>query len=84
MYVKPVGLDALRGRHDALAEDLKARGLATVQVRDPDLRDLLPPEGRLVPESGYWLRRIADGDVVEADPSVPAEPAAETQAETKE
>lgn len=25
--------------------------------------DHLPAEGRLVEESGYWQRRIADGDV---------------------
>lgn len=35
-------------------------------VRDPELRDLLPDAGRDVPRSEYWLRRLADGDVVEA------------------
>jgi hypothetical protein len=42
-----------------------APGLA---VRDPELRDLLPAEGRDVPRSDYWLRRLTDGDVVEAPP----------------
>lgn len=34
----------------------------------PDLErgDLLPADGRAVALSDYWLRRLADGDVVEA------------------
>jgi hypothetical protein len=48
-----------------------APGLA---VRDPELRDLLPAEGREVARNEYWLRRVLDGDAVE---SVPAAPAAE-------
>lgn len=40
-----------------------AEGLS---IRDPDLKDLLPTTGREVPESGYWLRRMRDGDVVDA------------------
>lgn len=35
------------------------------QVPDPARGDVLPPEGRNVEPSQYWLRRIADGDVVE-------------------
>jgi hypothetical protein len=46
-----------------------ARG---IDVRDPDLRDLLPKEGRDVPRSDYWLRRIADGDVREVHEEPPA------------
>lgn len=46
-----------------------APGLA---VRDPELRDLLPAEGREVPASAYWLRRLRDGDVVEAPRPAPA------------
>ena len=45
-----------------------AEGLA---IRDPDLMDLLPPAGRQVPDSGYWMRRLADGDVVETTPAEP-------------
>ncbi|MDO9714301.1 DUF2635 domain-containing protein [Paracraurococcus lichenis] len=33
-------------------------------VRDPQTFASLPVEGREVPESEYWLRRLADGDVV--------------------
>jgi len=38
-------------------------------VRDPG-RDgaVLPPEGDFVPREIFWLRRIAQGDVVEARP----------------
>jgi hypothetical protein len=36
-----------------------------VAVRDPELRDFLPDDGREVPRTDYWLRRLADGDVVE-------------------
>ncbi|WP_225548136.1 DUF2635 domain-containing protein [Chromobacterium violaceum] len=35
-------------------------------IRDPDLLDLLPAAGREVPDSDYWLRRLRDGDVVQA------------------
>ncbi|CAG0966883.1 hypothetical protein MTYP_01042 [Methylophilaceae bacterium] len=34
------------------------------QVPDPDKGGYLPPEGRNVEPNLYWLRRIADGDVV--------------------
>lgn len=36
-----------------------------LQVRDPDLLDLIPEAGREVPETDYWIRRVIDGDVVE-------------------
>lgn len=39
-------------------------------VRDPDMLDLLPPEGREVPDSDYWQRRLRDGDVVPASARV--------------
>lgn len=41
-------------------------------VRDPDMKDLLPPEGRDVPDTDYWQRRLRDGDVVFAQPPAPA------------
>jgi hypothetical protein len=43
-------------------------GLVQTRVYDPDRRDIIPPEGREVPESGYWLRRIMEGGVVRAHP----------------
>jgi ferric-dicitrate binding protein FerR (iron transport regulator) len=36
-------------------------------VRDERTMQLLPPEGRDVPNSAYWQRRLRDGDVVAAD-----------------
>lgn len=44
---------------------IPAKGL---QIPDPDRRDHLPPEGREVPETAYWLRRIRDKDVERAAP----------------
>ncbi|MGX4726156.1 DUF2635 domain-containing protein [Pseudomonas corrugata] len=32
-------------------------------VPDPEVGDLLPPEGREVPNNAWWRRRQADGDV---------------------
>ncbi|SDT46148.1 Protein of unknown function [Pseudomonas sp. Z003-0.4C(8344-21)] len=32
-------------------------------VPDPEAGDLLPPEGREVPDSAWWRRRLADGDI---------------------
>jgi hypothetical protein len=39
-------------------------------IRDPDLKDLLPAEGRKVPETDYWHRRVRDNDVVLAEPPI--------------
>ena len=33
-------------------------------IPDPDRHDRLPEEGREVPDSDYWQRRLRDGDVV--------------------
>lgn len=33
-------------------------------VPDPEAGDLLPPEGRDVPDSAWWRRRLADGDII--------------------
>jgi len=40
---------------------------AGLKIRDPDLHDFLPEEGREVPDSGYWQRRLRDGDVLQAE-----------------
>lgn len=37
------------------------------QVPDPEKGGFLPPKGRKVEATAYWLRRIADGDVVEVE-----------------
>lgn len=33
-------------------------------VPDPEAGDLLPAEGREVPDNAWWRRRLADGDVI--------------------
>lgn len=43
-----------------------------LHVPNPDRRRLLLPEGEFVPESSYWLRRIARGEVVVLDAEAPA------------
>lgn len=44
-----------------------------MSIRDADLKDLLPAEGRDVPDTDYWQRRLRDGDVVAAkEPVAPA------------
>ncbi|MBR7929393.1 DUF2635 domain-containing protein [Burkholderia ambifaria] len=36
-----------------------------LKIRDPELKDLLPEEGRNVSDDDlYWHRRLRDGDVV--------------------
>jgi hypothetical protein len=40
-------------------------------IRDPDLFDFLPADGRDVPETDYWNRRLRDGDVVAAAAPAP-------------
>jgi hypothetical protein len=64
MFVKPALVDATR--HPGLFAELAEheRGRAGLSVRDPDLKDLLPREGREVPSTDYWHRRLRDGDVV--------------------
>lgn len=45
-------------------------------VLDPDHGGTpLPPEGRELALSSYWLRRIQDGDVLVGDEHAPAAPA---------
>ncbi|HLO63159.1 MAG TPA: DUF2635 domain-containing protein [Azonexus sp.] len=58
-------------------------------VPDPARGDTLPPQGRTVEASQYWQRRLADGDVVEAEPEpepeeeTPADAAVQTSAPAK-
>ena len=35
-------------------------------VRDPEDYTIIPPEGKEVEKSGFWLRRIREGDVIES------------------
>ena len=55
MYVKP---------EPYIDETGAAAGLR--QVVDPDLLDVLPEDGRDVPLTEYWIRRLRDGDIAES------------------
>lgn len=47
------------------------------KVRIPHTHALLANDGEEVPANAFWLRRIAHGDVVLADPpATPADPSA--------
>lgn len=47
-----------------------------LRVRDPALKDFLPPEGREVPDNDlYWPRRLRDHDVTLGTAPKPEEPA---------
>lgn len=35
-----------------------------LKIPDPDLQDYLPDNGREVPDTPYWQRRILDRDVL--------------------
>jgi hypothetical protein len=37
-------------------------------VRHPETGQVVPAEGLDVPRSGYWLRRLQDGDLTEMPP----------------
>lgn len=40
-----------------------------VRIADPQTGQYLPEEGLLVPRSGFWLRRLKDGDVISSAPA---------------
>lgn len=40
-----------------------------LKVRDPERGGHLPAAGEDVPDTEYWRRRKADGDVIDADPA---------------
>ena len=56
MYIKP--------RHVQTQD-----GLLLADVYDPERKDRLPPEGRDVPDTPYWRRRMNEGAVEFAEPS---------------
>lgn len=51
------------------------------QVPDPEKGGFVPPEGRHVDRTQYWLRRIADGDLLQANPPAVAEKPAPAEKE---
>ena len=43
-----------------------------LRIADPQTGDYLPAGGMLMPRSGFWLRRLKDGDVIETKAATPA------------
>jgi hypothetical protein len=43
---------------------LYIRPVTGLLVRDEKTKQILPPEGKLVEQSTYWIRRLKCGDVV--------------------
>lgn len=50
----------------------KKVGDEKLQVFDPVRREFLPENGRDVPRTAYWLRRLQTGDVILDDGTAPA------------
>lgn len=65
-----------------MAETLVVKPAPGRRVRDPRTKQPLPETGAEVPDSVYWRRRLADGDVVRIAPAAPA-PAAATAGRSK-
>ena len=42
-----------------------------VRCKDPLTFEVMPAEGRNVPRTGYWLKRLKKGEVVMAEKGVP-------------
>ena len=53
-----------------------------LNIPDPDMGDFLPAEGRNVPETAYWLRRIKEKSVFKGSPTAKKTPAKSTTPET--
>lgn len=60
-------------------EQIFVRPVPGRRVRDPGTMQPLAEAGELKPLTTYWIRRLSDGDVVEAKPQ-----AAEPKARRKE
>lgn len=53
-----------------MVKRLFVRPAEGLQVRFPGTNDILPAEGKHVPDDKYWRRRLAAKDVIEAAPPV--------------
>jgi len=54
-----------------------------LNIPDPETGAYLPEGGMLMPRSGYWLRRLKDGDVIEVKQASPPQKTAK-KADAKE
>lgn len=52
-----------------------------LKIMDPVRGDFLPENGRTVPKTPYWIRRLRKGEVIEFDPNFSEETAAEAPTE---
>jgi hypothetical protein len=43
-----------------------------LRIPDPETGEYLPEGGMRMPRSGYWIRRLKDGDVIEVKQDAPA------------
>ena len=50
----------------------KIRPQNGLRIADPKTGEYLPADGMVMPRSGFWLRRLKDGDVVEVAQGTPA------------
>jgi len=50
-----------------------------LRIADPATGNYLPEGGALMPRSGFWLRRLKDGDVIAAAPQETAKKAAKKE-----
>lgn len=55
-----------------MPETITVKPAPGLVVRDPATRQALPAEGAEVPRNTYWMRRLRDGDVIEAQAAVKA------------
>jgi len=45
-----------------------------IVLRDPATRERITTKGKVVPRNGFWLRRLAAGDVVELKEQTASKP----------
>jgi hypothetical protein len=58
---------------------------AGMKIRDPDMKDFLPDEGRDVPDDHlYWVKRLSDKDVELAERPAPKEASPQTEVEVRD
>jgi hypothetical protein len=50
------------------------RPRAGIRIADPKTGEYLPEKGATMPRSGFWLRRLKEGDVIEVKPAGPDKP----------
>lgn len=49
-----------------MSDELYIKPAKPGSLRDPETLQKIPDDGAYVPANSYWLRRLRDGDAVEA------------------